>query len=182
MSETSPVPPDAERPAGPKPPSRIVWFLCGIIVAVMAYLLFAPIIGLLLSPGVPHAGTLNVMAIRGMRAAILDYAKDNDGSLPPTLWALVPKYVSETGSPPFRYANTVTRERFDWLYFPHGKLDGLPPDTILLATPGSPVGPSHSQQRLVCKVGGVIAYILEADFQRLIREQNPPAASSSPDR
>ena len=174
MSETLQPTPEAERPEGPKPPSRIVWFLCGMTVAGMAYFFIEPIISAL--DGIPHGGTLNVGCAKGMYAALLSYAKDNDGNLPPTLLALVPKYISETGGRPFRYVNDKTREPFDWLYFPHGKLDGLPSDTILLASPGSTSSPSLSPHRLVCKVTGYPEYLADTDFQRLIREQNPPPA------
>ncbi len=170
MSETLP----------PNPPSRIVWFLCGIAVAWMAHLLISPILSVL--DGIPHGGTLNVVCARGMYAALLSYAQDHDGNFPPTLLTLVPKYISQTEGRPFRYVNYMTRQPSDWLYFPHRKEDGLRPDTILLATPGSTGGSSQSPHRLVCKANGFPEYLPEADFQRLIREQNPPTSSPSPDR
>ena len=182
MSETLPPTPEAERPEGPNPPSRIAWFLCGITVAVMAYISVGHIIRLLSPSGIPHSGSHNVGSIERLHTAILSYAKDNDNHLPPTLWALIPKYIPESDFTALRFINRVTGEPSDWLYFLHTKEAGLRPDTILLATPGDIGGSSQSPQRLVCKANGFPDYLPEADFQRLIREQNPPASSPPPAR
>ena len=75
-----------------------------------------------------------------------------------------------------RYCDLKTGERVDWLYFPEAKRQGLQPDTILLAAPGTSSDLFGRQQRLVWKASTKVERIPEAEFQRLIREQNPPAA------
>ena len=177
MSETPPVSPDAARPAGPKRPSRGCLIACGIIAVVMTYLFMGPC-----SFSAITAGAFDIGRIQNMMMALDRYAEEHDERLPPTLYTLIPRYVSEEDFAKFRYSDVNKGGRSDWLYFPKAKLAGLPAHTILLAAPGTFPGGAGKQRRLVSGPGHLHDQIPEADFQRLIREQNPPAGPSSPDR
>ena len=175
MSETRPVPPKAERPAEPKRPSRGFWIALGVILLVLATLFALCSLGeVKLRDGPrPHDG------MGQMGTALKIYASEHDGHLPPTLRAMIPEYLSEKNFDDFRYEWPTKSGRRDWLYFPWENLDALPQDTIILASPVTLLNTSGVQLRIVTKADGSFDYIPEADFQRLIREQNPPAASSS---
>ena len=174
MSETPPIPPAAERPAGPKRRPIMLWLACSGIIVLVAYLFVMPFaIG-----GVPPR-KLNSAYIGMMKREILLYAHSHEDHLPPTLWTLIPECLSEGDFDALRYVGEKKGERFDWLYFPKENYDGLPPDTILLAAPSTTPDTAGVHRRLVLQALWEPHRIPEADFQRLIREQNPPAASSS---
>ena len=171
MSETAPVPPDAERPVGPKRPSRGFWVALSVILTITVII----IVILSLATTVVRDGPRPDDGIRQMMNALQIYAGDNDGRLPQTLRAMIPEYLSQENFDGSRFAPPRKSERLDWLYFPREKLDVLPPNTILLASPATLLDTAAAQLRIVTNAAGQTDYIPEADFQRLIREQNPPA-------
>ena len=170
MSETAPVLPDAERPVGPKRPSRGFWLALSVIITITA-----TIVILQLSTTEIRDGPRPDDGIRLMITALQMYAGDNDGRLPQTLQAMIPEYLSQENFDGSRFAPPKKLERLDWLYFPREKLDVLPPDTILLASPATLLNTAGAQLRIVTNAAGQTDYVPEADFQRLSREQNPPA-------
>ena len=177
MSETPPVPPATKRHARPKRRSLTVWIAVAVILVLLAIvcLLTNGVVELRDGPR-PHDG----MTL--MSTALRIYADDNIDHLPPTLRAMIPVYLSEKNYDDSRYEWPRKSGRHDWLYYPREKLDGLPQDTIILASPVILLNTSEVQLRIVSKADGSFAYIPEADFQRLIREQNPPASSPPPNR
>ena len=84
--------------------------------------------------------------------------------------------MSQADFDSLRYIGEKNGERFDWLYFPKTRLYDLSLDTILLAAPGTRLDSAGVERRLVWSNGREADRIPEADFQRLIREQNPPPA------
>ncbi len=177
MSETPPVSPNANRPARLKRNSLVFW-IASVIGTIIVLVMFAtPCSYPFTTPEARNSGH-----IRKLRSAILMYAKDHNGNLPPNLWALTDKYIGKTALKNVLYLDDVMGKGYGWLYFPHEKLDGLPQDTIILASSGITSGPPPEELRRVWQVGSQEHFIPEADFQRLIREQNPPAASPPPDR
>lgn len=163
-------------PAGRKPPSRGCLIACGIIVVVLTYIFTGP----LYPPGVnasffqPHSAWM-------MGRALSSYADDHDGQLPPAFQELFPKYLQKEDVFVWGYHDERGEGSFEWLYYPRGKLNDLPRDTIILAAPRTSFDFLWRRQRLVKYRGLGFRHIPEAEFQRLIREQTPPAASPSPD-
>ena len=178
MSETLPLTPDAERPAGPKRPSRSFWLTLCVIILLAAVVFTVP----LLTETEVRDSSRPDDGIRQMGTVLKIYASDHTGHLPSTLRAMIPEYLSEKNFDDFRYEAKKTGERLDWLYYPWENLDVLPQDTILLASPVTLLNTSGVPLRIVTKAAGDTYYIPEADFQRLIREQNPPASSPPPNR
>lgn len=172
MSENPPLSPDAERPAGPKRPSRTFWLLLSVVIVLAAAVFAIPFFGEVKVRDGPRPDD----GIRGMGICLLTYAAYTDGHLPPTLRAMIPEYLPQQTFDDWRYKAQRTKERFDWLYFPRERLDALPKDTILLASPTTLLNTAGAQLRIVTKAAGDTYYIPEADFQRLIHEQNPPPA------
>ena len=135
----------------------------------MAYLLMGPCTWVVVAPQGRDYGYIGRMGM-----ALSNYAKDHEGRLPQTLWALIPEYLSEEVFTKSRFCSVKHEDRFDWLYFPQEKIADLPPDIILLAAPGTFSSSDGTQSRLVWSPSGARRRVPEADFQRLIREQNPP--------
>ena len=178
MSESPALFPDAEHPTRTKRPSRAFWLLLSVVIVLAAAVFAIPFFGEVKVRDGPRPDD----GIRQMGTCLLTYADYNGGHLPPTLRAMIPEYLSEKNFDDFRYEWPTKSGRRDWLYFPWKNLDAIPSDTILLASPVTLPNTSGVQLRIVTKAAGDTYYIPEADFQRLIREQNPPAASPSPDR
>ena len=176
MSETPPVPPAAERPARPRRVARILGIAGGSSIALFVLVLIVESYWI-------ESSSLNTQLghLLRMMNAISMYAEDHEGRLPPTLWALIPNDIGQEDFSRYRYRYVTKGELLDWLCFPKEKLKGLPPDTILLAAPGTSIGEFGKQERLVLKPDHADS-IPEAEFQRLIREQNPPPSSPPPDR
>ena len=171
MSETVPAPTAAERPVWPTRRTLILWIVFGGIVLGLSCFLSRQ-----------HSridqpeSYLNGAHIREMYDGLIEYSSDHDWRLPPTLRELIPQYLTEERFAYLRYCDKVTGKRADWLYFPKEKLDDLPPGTIVLAGPGSILDGSGIRSRFVWGRPPLADQIPEAEFQRLIREQNPPAS------
>ena len=176
MSETPFIPPNAAHPAGRKPPSRGCLIVCGIIVGVLTYIFTGP----LYPPGVV-ASFWQSHSMWMMGRALNSYADDHDGQLPPAFQELFPKYLQKENLFAWGYHDERGDGTFEWLYYPLGKLNDLPRDTIILAAPRTSFDFLWRRQRLVRYRGLGFHHIPEADFQRLIREQNSPTSFPSPD-
>ena len=182
--ETAPISASAAHAADTKLFSR--GFLCTLgLIAVLLIVVFVTPSFFVVYP--PRFRNFNNLVF--MERVILQYAFEDSDRLPPTLREVTPRYISVDTFTRNRYRDLKTGGQLDWLYFPRSNLNDCQPDTILIAAPRLSYDPSRKQQRLVWKVGsrpwkaeGQPGYIPEADFQRLIHEQNPPAASPPPDR
>ena len=164
MSENTPIPADTKRP------SRGFLITLGVIIGLAAIIFSLSRLGEVKLRDGPRPDD----GIRGMGMCLLTYAAYTAGYLPPTLRAMIPEYLPQQTFDDWRYKAQKTGERLDWLYFPREKLDALPPETILLASPATLLNTAGAQLRIVTNAAGQTDYIPEADFQRLIREQNPP--------
>ena len=170
MSETLPPAPEAPRPSGPKRRSLILWFAVSLAVG-LAIAFFA--LRYFMADYVRERRNREHLVFMG--GAITNYAAFHGGRLPPTLGTMVIGEMTQAFADFHRYSSKKKGERFDWLYFPKEKLEGLPGDTVLIAAPEPTPGDAGKQYRLVWESGAEACRISEADFQRLIREQNPPA-------
>ena len=170
MSETLLPQPEAGPPATPKRPCRGCLVACGVIV----FLLTGLFIGTC-SVRKPAIRPQDYSHLQTLGRALDAYAHENEGRLPPTLFALAPEDISEAGFADNRYSPTREGERFDWLYFPKENYDKLPNGTILIASPSYWDRGDGKVVRLVWGKQPLRSWLPEADFQRLIREQNPPA-------
>jgi hypothetical protein len=113
-----------------------------------------------------------------MKTTLMMYANKHEGRLPPTLWTLVPEFLSPDEFAALRYYDPDKGGTFDWLYFPRAKLEGLPAETILLAAPSADSLATH--RRLVEGASVSNRFPSETEFERLIREQHPPADEAKP--
>ena len=170
MSETLPPQPEAGPPSAPKRPSRGCLIACAVIVLLLAALHSSS-----LWPPAFIASMYNSHSRWLLGKAFGGYAEDHEGQLPPTLRGLIPQYLSEDDFFIGGYHDERNGGIAAWMYFPPTKPVGLARNTIVLAAPNTTFAFPWRRQRLIRDLGGSFHRIPEADFQRLIREQNPPA-------
>ncbi len=166
MSETLQSQPEAGPLSGSKRPSRGRLITCTVIVLLLAALHSST-----LWPPAFIASLFNSHSRWLLGKAFPAYAEDHEGQLPPTFEALVPKYLREHDLLVGRYHNRGGGVS-EWIFFPPHKSAGQPRNTIILAAPTTTFAFPWRRQRLIMNEDLRFRQIPEADFQRLIREQN----------
>lgn len=109
--------------------------------------------------------------LRSIGCTLLLYAQDHDGRLPATLAELDGDYLPSGDLAELGFTSPVTKVRYEWLYFPQPKLDSLPEDTILAASPMTFPAFHMPQARIVVHADGDAMVVSEADYQKRIAEQ-----------
>ena len=114
----------------------------------------------------------NVSHARQLQMGLQVYAMDHDGKFPPGLQALADDgYVLNPDG--LRYTESKSKTRHDWTYFAgHTTTDA--PDTIIIA---APMTTPDGTKRVVAFLDGSARALPEAEYQRLIHDQQPAEAA-----